>query len=133
MFNIKNTLHLVNISFIVEFVLLAHVCTNSVNAMIALREEYPLHAAATAGALDEVECILAKGYDINVRNRAGQTALHCAAYAGKLDIIRFLIDHRADLNPIDLKGKSPFDYAKAQNVITYLKSIGIQSLPSHSA
>lgn len=54
--------------------------------------------ATRQGDLEKVRSLLAKGADINARDRYGQTALMNAAHAGHVELVRLLIEQGADLN-----------------------------------
>jgi ankyrin repeat protein len=51
-----------------------------------------------------VEMLLAKGADISVRDRKGQTALFYAAKVGNIEVINYLLEHKIDLYAIDNNG-----------------------------
>ena len=57
----------------------------------------------TAAAL----ALLEGGADINVRDRAGNTALHLAAQVGDLSLVRALLAKRADPNVRTPKSTAP--------------------------
>jgi uncharacterized protein len=50
------------------------------------------------GDAEIVRDLLARGIDLNARDRYGQTGLMLAAHAGHRDIVQILIDHGAALN-----------------------------------
>ena len=54
--------------------------------------------AVRGGDAETVRTLLARGTDIDSRDRYGQTALMLAAHAGQREIIETLIAHRANLN-----------------------------------
>jgi ankyrin repeat protein len=57
-----------------------------------------LHAAAQHGRLDVVDLLLARGLDVNARERGDNTlAMHWAAAAGHLDVVRRLADAGGDV------------------------------------
>ena len=57
-----------------------------------------LHVAAHKGHLDVVNLLLARGLDVNVRERGDNTyAMHWAAAAGHVDVVRRLIDAGGDV------------------------------------
>jgi hypothetical protein len=47
----------------------------------------------------------------SARSLRGQTPLHGAAFWGWNDVVQFLVDHHANLNAVDLKGKTSIDSA----------------------
>jgi ankyrin repeat protein/uncharacterized protein YecT (DUF1311 family) len=81
--------------------------------------------AAGRGHLEQVKTFLAKGGDVNARNKFGETVMMAAAMAGNLDLVRFLIDKGADVNAKDEKGRTALSLAYAANkpeVVEYLKA-----------
>lgn len=57
-----------------------------------------LHTAAQAGRLAAVELILARGFDVNARDRGDNSyAMHWAAAAGHVDVVRRLIEAGGDV------------------------------------
>jgi len=55
-----------------------------------------------------VEFLIARGADVNVRDRAQRlTALHFAARDQKLAIVRVLLAHGAEVDPQDIFGDTP--------------------------
>jgi uncharacterized protein len=94
-----------------------------------LRGQTPTMAAAGLGSVDadtrgvyttpdvqersiaSLKLLLAAGGEINSTEFRGQTPLHGAAFWGWNDVVQFLVDHHANLNAVDLKGKTPIDSA----------------------
>lgn len=54
--------------------------------------------AIARGDVQDVRHLLARGADVNARNRHGQTALMLAAHAGHRQVVETLVAHRAALN-----------------------------------
>lgn len=54
--------------------------------------------AVRCADVEAVRTLLARGTDIDSRDRYGQTALMLAAHAGQREIVETLIAHRANLN-----------------------------------
>jgi len=51
-------------------------------------------------------------FDVNIKNRMGETALHAACLGGNVDIVRELLPHISDINAIDSsQGFSPLMFA----------------------
>ena len=67
----------------------------------------PLHEAARKGDKAEVEALLAKGADVNAKDKSGNTPLHVASENGKKDIAELLLDKGADVNARGEYGKTP--------------------------
>jgi ankyrin repeat protein len=80
-------------------------------------------SAASAGSLEIVKLLLAKGADVNVKNREG-TALASAASAGRLEIVKLLLAKGA--------GKSESEKAKALVNAGCRKEV-VELLISHGA
>ena len=64
-----------------------------------------------------VEVLLSYGFNINLRNSSGATALHFAAHNGCLSIVEYLISHGADVNAVDNNGRSVLDYATGEEEV----------------
>jgi ankyrin repeat protein len=59
-----------------------------------------LMAAATAGDLDTVMCLLDQGADVQRKREDGYTALHGAALSGNVALAQLLLDRGADPNAV---------------------------------
>ncbi len=68
-----------------------------------LRKEHHLmmHVPAERGDARILETMLACGFDANVRDHDGVTALHRAAMGGRADAVRVLVTHGAALDALD--------------------------------
>ena len=55
------------------------------------------------------------------KNNHGETPLHIAAREGHIDIAELLINKGADVNAKNNYGKTPFDYAKNEEIRQLLK------------
>jgi hypothetical protein len=60
-----------------------------------------MHVPAERGDARVLEAMLACGFDPNVKDSDGVTALHRAAMAGHTDAARVLIEHGAAVNALD--------------------------------
>jgi hypothetical protein len=74
----------------------------------------PLHYAAWKGHKKIVVTLIAKGADVNAKNRYG-TPLHLPAGSGHKDIAKLLIANGADVNVKDVGGDTPLDWAINRN------------------
>merc|ERR1719421_170758 len=85
-----------------------------------------LHAAVRSGRLQLVDYMLKKGFNPNLRDKAGRTCVHIAvdlirqgnsvasyqmARLGRDDILPRLLEARADANARDAHGMTPLDLA----------------------
>ena len=60
-----------------------------------------VHVPAERGDANVVDTMLACGFDPNVKDHEGVTALHRAAMAGRAESVRVLLEHGADVNGYD--------------------------------
>jgi ankyrin repeat protein len=67
----------------------------------------PLHYAAMANNVVEVEKRIVDGDDPNFGDRLGFTPLHLAAQEGSLDAARALLDHGAEIDRTNATGNTP--------------------------
>jgi hypothetical protein len=68
-----------------------------------------LHHAAGGGAIDLIEYVLARGADINAKDKYGDTALHYAALNGHQEAINILIAKGADIHAKNNDGDTALD------------------------
>lgn len=73
-----------------------------------------LHLAASQDA-SLTRDVLGHGFDINLRNVDGQTALMCAVNAGMVDTVAFLLKNHADINAVDDQGATCLHLAASKN------------------
>jgi tetratricopeptide (TPR) repeat protein len=83
--------------------------TASVHAV----EVSPIVEAVSNGNKAEVEVLLARGADVNVKDHRGRTPLFFAAAnkAGTKDMVELLLARGADINAKDVDGETPLHYA----------------------
>jgi ankyrin repeat protein len=62
-------------------------------------------------AIEAIQLLLDRGFDINAQAKDGQTAVHGAAMQGYDDVIRFLASKGAKLDTADKDGFTPLDVA----------------------
>lgn len=82
-----------------------------VNQM-SLFGDQPINVAATRGAIEEMEILLAHGANINFPGEHGYTPLHNAVEQGKLDAVKWLLKNGANKTVCNNIGDSPLDLAK---------------------
>ena len=82
-----------------------------VSLLHSLRKWTPLIIAIDQkeeqGAID----LIAQGADVNAKNKINRSALHYAAMKNSIELISALVRAKADINAIDVYGKSPLDLA----------------------
>lgn len=72
----------------------------------------PLHEAAVGGHVECLQLLLMALPDsVGAANMAGRTPLHFAAECGSLECCRLLIDAGSELEPKDMQGCTPLQYA----------------------
>ena len=74
--------------------------------------------AAGAGNIEAVKQHLAKGVDVDAKNKDEATALHVAAFLGQYEVAELLIQKGADVNVRGGKGETPIDSLKVDWGIT---------------
>ena len=74
---------------------------------------YPLHKAATEGDIEQIESLISKGVDVNVKNEDGSTPLHTAAYFGQKEAAQILITKGANVGAKNASGQTPLHIAAA--------------------
>jgi ankyrin repeat protein len=71
----------------------------------------PLHIAAIGikgkAHLELCEFLIARGADVNIRDKYGKTALHWSSQFGYQSIVELLVECGANVNTLDNAGKSP--------------------------
>lgn len=77
--------------------------TTQPNLRNELRPEHHLmmHEPANCGNVAVLETMLVSGFDPNVKDKDGVTALHRAAMAGRAEAVRVLLAHGASVNALD--------------------------------
>ena len=69
----------------------------------------PLHDAAEAGDLAEVQRLISAGADPNARNSNGQTAIYFAILLKHFNVAEYLLSKGADINARDHSGRDILD------------------------
>jgi len=70
-----------------------------------------LMAAALMGRPSVAEKLLAGGFDVNAKDRDGDTAMAYAASWGNVEVVKVLIAHGADVNNTNVRGDCPLTWA----------------------
>jgi hypothetical protein len=86
-----------------------------------------LMGASYEGHVDVVEVLLAKGADINAKDKNGLTALDLASYEGRVNVVKLLLAKGADINAKDKGGLTVLglaSYIGHQEVVDLLKARG---------
>lgn len=73
--------------------------------------ETPLHLAAKSNNANAVTQLIAKGANINVKNKHGQTPLHIAVGLGNADLVDALLTNRPAINAQNAKGETALELA----------------------
>lgn len=70
-----------------------------------------LHLLAKRESIKALELLVSKGFDLNITNSKGETALITSIKSGKNYSVKFLIENGADLSVVDKNGKNIVDVA----------------------
>jgi len=85
----------------------------------------PLFWAAWYARLDIVECLVAKGANVNAADKDGNTILVAAAASQQLTVVELLVNKGAEVNPKTRSGWTPLLAAHTrQDVVDFLISKG---------
>jgi len=106
-------LYLLILSILITFISCNRIDTSNPNNMLL--------SAAKVGRLDYVKMAVAKGADLNTRDRNGGTALHWAVYYNHKEIVEFLLMQGASPFIVDNQGVTPIDVARINNRKEILK------------
>ncbi len=83
-----------------------------------------LHDAAQHDNSRAMVRLMAKGAEVNLPNKFGQTPLHVAAGAGAHGAIETLLKAGADVAARDLRGRTPLMFAQDMKTVTLLQRHG---------
>ena len=82
-----------------------------VNAKNAVSGRTPLHNAARKGHKEIAELLIAKGANLDAKDKDGTTPLHITTLFGHKEIAELLIAKGADLDAQSKRGQTPLDMA----------------------
>lgn len=89
----------------------------------ASRGETDLMRVAAKGETDTVQALLAKGADINAKDKDGWTALIHAAAEGQIDTVKALLAKGADVNVKANDGRTALMHAVSRGHITAVRTL----------
>ena len=67
----------------------------------------PLHEAAIRGDISEVKALLAKGAEVDAKNKYGETPLDLAIDNGHWDVVKAFLAKGAEVDAKDRDGETP--------------------------
>ena len=71
---------------------------------------WDLHRAAKENRVDIARALIARGADVNARDKYGSTSLEGAAFHNSLEVAGLLIERGADVNTRDKDGSTPLHW-----------------------
>ena len=77
--------------------------------------------AASVGSIEIAELLIAKGADVNAREKGGGTPLHQATYGDHVEVAELLIVSGANVNAQDDGGYTPTDYSFGETASLLIK------------
>ncbi|SPO28182.1 related to HOS4 - subunit of the Set3 complex [Ustilago trichophora] len=83
-----------------------------------------LHLACIRGFDDVARQLLDLGADVDLQDRAGNTALHFASAWGHISLVQLLIERGCSLAVKNVEGSTPSDYAYSHSVKEALETMG---------
>ena len=84
----------------------------------------PLHLACIRGFDDVARQLLDLGADVDLQDRAGNTALHFASAWGHISLVQLLIERGCSLAVKNLEGSTASEYAYSHSVKDALETLG---------
>ncbi len=78
-------------------------------------KKHSLPKVAGRGTLDELKAYIAKGYDVNEKDKYGWTALHKAVERGHIDMVAFLLKNGAKVNSATNSGRNAIQIPSKKN------------------
>lgn len=80
---------------------------------------------SSLGRIDQVEAILNSGFDPNMHDSDGYSALHAASENGHLEVVKILVEHDADINyKSEYTALELAKIAKKDEIVEYLIAHG---------
>jgi len=105
--------------------------TNTLMAAAGLNWKAIASIGTEEESIEVIRMLMAKGVDVNAANDLGETAMHGAAQRGANKVIQFLADNGAAIDPVNKRGRTPYDEAQGQFSAT-AGEVGVRR-PSHPA
>jgi ankyrin repeat protein len=88
--------------------------TNTLMAAAGLNWKGIASIGTEEESIEVIRMLMAKGVDVNAVNEQGETAMHGAAQRGADKVIQFLVEHGAAIDPVNKRGRTPYDEAQGQ-------------------
>jgi len=113
--------------FITMFALVLLTTFTSILQAKSEEPEKTIHDAVVTGDIEQVKSLLAKGTDINLKNRMSWTPLHAAIQSRQKEIVELLVSKGADLNATNNRQQTPLHVAvntRQKDIVELLISKG---------
>ncbi|XP_064107897.1 serine/threonine-protein phosphatase 6 regulatory ankyrin repeat subunit B-like [Macrobrachium nipponense] len=81
------------------------------------------HDAALGGKCDVITVLLESGFDVNCKNKKGNTMLHLAALKGHRELVQLLISKGANVNDKGNMGRTPIHRAVESNDVSIVQEL----------
>ena len=92
------------------------------------RSDHPhVFSAAKTGTVVDLHYFLEQCIDVNSTDEHGDTLLHLAAMYGNESVVEYLIDRKANINAVNMNGKTPLDIVVSSNMLQILWKAGGKS------
>ncbi|MEL4895235.1 ankyrin repeat domain-containing protein [Crocosphaera sp. Alani8] len=92
----------------------------------------PIHRASALGCLEICQLLIAHGTNVDIKGEYKRTSLHCATQSRHQAIVELLLDYNADINALDIEGKSALSIASGHHdlqIVEILLSRGARIYP----
>lgn len=70
--------------------------------------------------LQVINILISGGFDPNLKNKQGSTALHQAAFSGETDIAKSLLDHGANINELNIYRVTPLMFTIHSSTLIFV-------------